>query len=86
MYSLYIYLITLVTSHFADYILQPGNEAQDQSVETWLGDRRVAGSSPATDHNMESGPVAGEVPVHFLGYCRGALEQGTKTPMCSLGA
>ena len=51
----------------------------------WLGDRRVAGSSPATDHNMESGPVAGEVPVHFLGYCRGALEQGTVAPMCSPG-
>ena len=38
------------------------------------------GSSPATDHNMESGLVAEEVPIHFLGYCRGALEQGTKPP------
>ena len=33
-------------------------------------------SSPATDHNMESGLVAEEV------YRRGALEQGTKPP-CS---
>ena len=30
-----------------------------------------------------SGLVAEDVPVHFLGYCRGALEQGTKPPMCA---
>ena len=28
-----------------------------QLVKTWLGDRRVTGSSPDTVHNMESGLV-----------------------------
>ena len=30
-----------------------------------------------------SGLVAEEVPVHFLGYCQCALEQGTEHPMCA---
>lgn len=47
-----------------------------QSVETWLVDRSVAGSSPA-DHNLESGLLAAEVPVHFLGNCCGGLEKSS---------
>ena len=42
-------------------------------------DRRVASSSPATDHNLEVEWQL-KVPVHFLGCCRGALEQGTEHP------
>ena len=47
-----------------------------QSVGAWTGSRRVAGSSPRPDLNMESGLLLGEVPVHLLPG-RGALEQGT---------
>ena len=39
-----------------------------QSVETWLGDRRVAGSLPQYGSRL----VAEEVPAHFLDFCRGA--------------
>ena len=51
-----------------------------QSVRAWTVSRRVAGSSPRTDLNMECGLLLGEVPVH-LPPCRGALEQGTGHPL-----
>merc|ERR1712035_250781 len=44
-----------------------GGAAVAQSIGTWLGNRRVAGSSPRPDQNMERGLVAGEVSVHLLG-------------------
>ena len=47
-----------------------------QSVGARTVSRRVAGSSPRPDRNMESGLLLGEGPVHNL-PCRGALEQGT---------
>ena len=45
---------------------QPG-AAVAQSIETWLGNRRVAGSSFSRDQRMECGLVAGEIPVHLPG-------------------
>ena len=78
--SLYIYFVPLLASaKFWKYYrsgLVNENEytygaAVAQLVETWLGDQRVAGSS-----RPQYG--SGLVPVHFLGYCWGAFEQGTE--------
>ena len=65
--------------------LQKG-AAVAQSVETWHGERRVAGSSPAMDHNMEvdwklkrcqfTSLAAAEVPLS---------KAPNQTPICSPG-
>merc|ERR1712035_153561 len=52
-----------------------GGVAVAQSIGTWVGNRRVACSSPRPDQNMERGLVAGEVPVHLLGTAKVPLSK-----------
>merc|ERR1712035_20546 len=56
-----------------------GGVAVAQSVRTWLGNRRVAGSSPTrTKRKVWTGSWRGASSPP--GHCRGALEQGTEPP------